>query len=139
MKGIILALALVFGLVSVNAQGGTWKILLHGKIILSTGVEDENNNVRKLTLKEWKKKGQLEIDFKEPQPEFWKRSFLFFDENDEQLWTIDSVTRARIPLTDLRKAFKNKKQVRIYTVITPLDPNIAVRIRRVHLCTLRLP
>jgi len=67
------------------------------------------------------------------------RSFLLVDESDNEILRADSTLHARISLAELRRLFAGKKQLVIYTTISPLDPNLAIRIRRVHLCTLQLP
>ncbi|MFI5133394.1 MAG: hypothetical protein ACHQEB_03605 [Chitinophagales bacterium] len=94
----------------------SWKIKLNNKIILSTNKEDEPGNVRKITPADWTKKGNLEISYKEAVPET-----IFFDEHDNQLLTKEKTFSAKI------------------TVESPRNLNLAVRIRRVHLCTLELP
>lgn len=117
----------------------SWKIKLNNKVLLATSKEDEKANTKKISSSELKKNGYLEISFKESSPNTWKRSFLFFDKKDNQLLAIDSVTYTKIQITTLRKLFAGQKEIIIYTTVSPLDPNIAVRIRRVHLCTLQLP
>ncbi|HET9429771.1 MAG TPA: hypothetical protein VFO70_01285 [Chitinophagaceae bacterium] len=129
---------LLLGLIG-SAQSGSWRIKLNKKVLLSTSTESENKNVRFIKRSDWQKNGFLEINFKETEPEVWKRSFLFVDEADNQLLSKDSVTHAKIKISTLRKIFAGKKEIRIYTIVAPLDPNLAIRIRRVHLCTLRLP
>jgi len=79
----------------------------------------------------------LEISFTEDEPDTWWRSFHFNDEQDNELIRKDSVTYFKIPAKELQRIFTGKKEIRIYTTIAPRDPNLAVRIRRVHLCTLR--
>lgn len=122
-----------------SAQSGSWKIKLNNKVLLSTNTESENKNARYIKRSDWLKNGFLEINFKETETGVWKRSFLFVDEADNQLLSKDSVTHAKIKITTLRKIFAGKREIRIYTIVAPLDPNLAIRIRRVHLCTLRLP
>ena len=122
-----------------DAQSGSWKIRMNNKSLLATSHEDEKVNTKKIISSEWKKSGNLEIIFKEAEPNTWRRWFLFFDAEDNELLSKDSTTNAKISLSALRKLFIGKKEIRIYTVISPLDPNIAIRIRRVHLCTLKLP
>ena len=117
----------------------SWKIKLNNKVLLSTSEENETKNVKNFPATEWKKNGYLEITFKDAYPNTWKRSFLFNDEKDEQLLAKDSVTSVKLTIASLRKLFAGKKQIRIYTIIAPLNPDIAIRIRRVHLCTLLLP
>jgi len=117
----------------------SWKIKLNNKLLLATSKEDENANSKKLTSAEWKKNGYLEINFTESDPTSWKRSFLFYDEQDNQLLTKNNLTYSKVSIVSLRKLFAGKKEIRIYTIVSPRDPNIAIRIRRVHLCTLQLP
>ena len=120
-------------------QIDSWKIKLNNKVLLATSKENEKANTKKISSAELKKNGFLEISFKEASPNTWKRSFLFFDKEDNQLLAIDSVTYTKTHIATLRKLFAGKKEIRIYTTVSPLDPNIAVRVRRVHLCTLQLP
>ena len=120
-------------------QIDSWKIKLNNKVLLATSKENEKTNIKKISSAELKKNGFLEISFKEASPNTWKRSFLFFDKEDNQLLAIDSVTYTKTHIATLRKLFAGKKEIRIYTTVSPLDPNIAVRVRRVHLCTLQLP
>ena len=122
-----------------TAQSGSWKIRINGKVVLSTSVENEDKNVRSISSSDWNSQGKLEISFKDNEPNGWKRTFHFYDENDNEIQVMDSVNFYSIKLTDLHKLLEGKRQLRIFTTVTPLDPNIAVRIRRVHLCTLRLP
>lgn len=121
-----------------HAQEGKWKIKINGKTLLYTSIEDEKNNTKKISSSDWRKSGYLEIIYTETDPSFWKRSILFTDEKDNQLLSREGTTKAKIPLSTLRKLFAGKKEVVIYTVASPVNPDIAVRIRRVHLCTLKL-
>ena len=139
MKKNLLLLSLLCIAMYADAQSGSWKIRMNNKTLLATSHEDEKVNTKKIISSEWKKSGSLEIIFKEAEPDTWKRSFLFFDAEDNQLLAKENTTHAKVSLSALRKLFKGKKDIRIYTVISPLDPNIAIRIRRVHLCTLKLP
>ena len=122
-----------------SQEESSWKVKLNGKTLLSTSTEDEKINSKKITISEWKKNGSLEISYTDVDPSFWIRSFLFVDENDQQLFTADSTTKVKITLAKLRKIFAGKKKIVIYIVGRPTNPDIAVRIRRVHLCTLKLP
>lgn len=122
-----------------HTQEGKWTIKMNGKILLSTSTEDEKTNTKKISLTEWKKTGSLELSFTDADPVFWIRSFLLVDENDVQLFNADSTIKLKISLSKLRKLFTGKKRIVIYTVARPSNPDIAVRIRRVHLCTLKLP
>lgn len=139
MQKSFLILAAFFLAFSASAQGGRWMVTLNGKLMVAAGTENTGAHTRQLKRAEWKKNGYLEIKFTEDEPATWRRSFIFNDEGDEQLLTKDSVTAVKIPLSALRKIFAGKKELTIYTIIAPLDPSVAIRIRRVHLCTLKLP
>ena len=139
MKKTILIACLLFSTLFLAAQSGSWVIRLNNKTILSTRKEDAVKNVKKINLADWKKSGKLEILFAEDEKNTWMRYFLLVDESDNELLRKDSTTHAKISLVELRKAFAGKKLIKIYTTISPLDPNIAIRMRRVHLCTLQLP
>ncbi|OSZ81520.1 hypothetical protein CAP36_09890 [Chitinophagaceae bacterium IBVUCB2] len=138
MKKLFLLLTLILTTLITDAQKNSWNIKLNNKIVLSTTKEDEEKNIVKIKTQEGKKEGYLEIKFTEAEPDTWWRSFLFYDEDDNEVLRKDSVTSYKIKLGLLRKSFSGKKLIRIYTTISPKDPNLAVRIRRVHLCTLRL-
>jgi hypothetical protein len=116
----------------------SWKISLNKKTVLISSESNELLNTKKIKSTEWNKNGYLEIIYKEADSGFWRRSFQFDDEAGNQLFTRDSTTKAKIPLSVLRKLFTGKKEVRIYMVVSPLNPAIAVRMQRVHLCTLKL-
>lgn len=122
-----------------SAQDGSWTIKMNTKQILSARAENETANTLAVKKSEWKKNGYLEISFRETDLNTWKRSFLFFDEEDNQLLNKENTTYSKITVSSLRTLFNDKKEIRIYTVVAPVDPNIAIRIRRVHLCTLKLP
>ena len=139
MKKILVLTSLLLLTVVVQAQKGSWTIRVNNKTILYTRQEDPVKNVKKIKAADWKKSGKLEILFAEDEKNTWMRSFQLVDELDNDILRKDSTTHPSISLVELRKLFAGKKQVRIYTTISPLDPNIAIRIRRVHLCTLQLP
>jgi len=140
MKKILFITSLIFSCFFVQAQEGKWKIKLNGKTLLYTSTENEKINIKKISSVDWKKNGYLEISFEEPKTEvWWYRSFQLEDEKTNQLFNKDSTNNIKIPLVELRKLFKGKKQLLIYSVVAPRNPQMAVRIRRVHLCTLKLP
>lgn len=138
MKKVIVLASLLFCLKAIEAQSGNWNIKLNGKLLLSTSKEDEKINCKKVKAAQWSKNGYLEINFIEDEPDTWWRSFLFYDEQDNELLRKDSTTSYKILAKELFKLFSGKKEIRIYTTIAPRDPNLAIRMRRVHLCTLRL-
>lgn len=139
MKNFTLLISLLFSTLFAVAQSGSWVIKMNSKTILSTRQENEVKNVKKISLVDWKKSGKLEIIFAEDEKNTWMRYFQLVDESGNEIVRKDSTTHAKISVAELRKLFAGKKQIKIYTTISPLDPNIAIRIRRVHLCTLQLP
>lgn len=139
MKIILIALTCLLTGIQVIGQTGSWKIKMNGKILLSAASEDETANTRKVKSADWKKSGNLEIIFTESEPDMWYRSFLFYDKEDNELLRKDSSSKIKVSLADLRRYFKGKKEILIYTTMAPRDPTIAIRMRRVHLCTLKLP
>ncbi|HYC39792.1 MAG TPA: hypothetical protein VEB63_04825 [Chitinophagaceae bacterium] len=122
--------------VASHAQEDSWTVRLNGRVLLHTSVE---GRVLKVTSSQWKRSGRLEIRYHDAQKHFWIRSFQLHDEGDNMIFSADSLQRLNISLAKLRRLFAGKKELRVYTVVRPADPTIAVRIRRVHLCTLRLP
>ncbi len=118
----------------------SWKITLNNKIILRASEEDEAANISKITLIEWKKAGYLELRYKDAElnSNLW-HSFLFFDEQRNQLFSKDNTLIVKLSLASLRKLFAGKKEIKIYSMISSRDPGIFKKIRPVHLCTLQLP
>jgi hypothetical protein len=142
-KGIIMKLlffaTVLISTLTMDAQTGSWTIKLNSNKIISTSKEDINKNCIKLKSSDWNKDGNLEIIFKEDDPDAWVRSFLFYDEDDNEVLRADSITSFSISLKKLRTAYTGKKSIIIYTVISPTDPNIAIRIRRVNLYSFMIP
>lgn len=139
MKIIFLIAILSLNQTKIHAQDG-WTIKWNKKTILVANKEDEVANTRQIKHSDWKKKGNLEIIYKEAAPDtiLW-HSFLLFDEEDHQLLSKEKTLTAKIPVSLLRKLFAGKKQIKIYTIVSPRNPKFAVKMRRIHLCTLQLP
>lgn len=137
---IIVLISILFFTQKITYAQDEWKIKWNKKTILHSNKENEAANTLKIKPAYWKKNGSLEIIYKEAVPDtiLW-HSFLLFDEADYQLLSREKTLKAIIPIQTLRKIFAGKKQIKIYTIVSPRNPNIAVRIRRVHLCTLQLP
>jgi hypothetical protein len=137
---------LLLGLISIVAltmhAQDSWTIKLNNKTIITAKAEDEDANVKTIMRSELSKPGSLQVLYKQAQPKpGWRRSILLFDENDVELSRIDSLTaKSKISSATLKKGFADKKEIRIYTISLPTDPNLAaaIRVRRVHLGTLKL-
>ena len=138
MKLILFTLIFISTL-KTNAQNGKWSISLNNKKIIETRTEDENKNRKVLKSTDWNKNGKIEISFKEDEPDTWIRTFLFYDEKDNEIFRADSTTKFSVSIEKLKTLYKGKKSINIYTVISPVDPNIAIRVRRVHLYSFILP
>ena len=137
MKYFLFFFSIIFSASNMLAQD-SWRISLNKKTVLISSESNEVLNTKKVNPADWNKNGYLEINYKEVDTGFWRRSFQFDDENGFQLYSKDSTTKIKIPIPELRKLFTGKKEVRIFMVMSPLDPNIMVRMQRVHLCTLKL-
>ena len=148
MKRLIFILTLACGWFFSQGQPeivktDSWKVRWNKKTILETGTENETENTKKIKKTDLNKNYTLELYYKEADLEketHWNRSFLLFDEKDNQLLKKDSSSLVKISSAELKNAFANKNKIRIYTIAIPLDPELAarVRVRRVHLCTLEL-
>jgi hypothetical protein len=139
MKLFYLFLASFFISLSTLAQPG-WKVVLNGKTILNTTVEDEAKNIVRLKKADLKKKKGLSLIYtEEAKKKDWEREIVLYDENDREL-ARQKGTQLKISNSVLQSYFKNSKKVGIYTLAFPADPKLkaAIRIRRVHLCTLIL-
>lgn len=118
----------------------SWTIKLNNKILLTASKEDSFANTKKIKPIEWRKTGYLEVIYKEAEPNsIWNYSFLFNDEKDNQLLVKDSTKHAKVSIATLRKLFAGKKKITIYTAQSPKNSMLAVRMRRIYLCTLLLP
>jgi hypothetical protein len=136
---LILSIMSMAATTQAQEKTDTWKIILNNKVLLNTGNEDAEKNVVKIKAADWKKNGYLQVQYHNAENSSWLRSFTLNDERDAELIRKDSTTSLNLSLASLRKIFKGKKKIVIYTILLPPDPSMGVRIRRVHLCTLRLP
>ena len=140
----LLSLSFVYMLLQAqNAQPDSWKIKWNKKVILETSKSDEAVNIRKIKSSDLKKNYILEISYKEAdtkKEKEWTRSFMVFNESDNEIVRKDSARNWKITGAELKKLFGDKKKIKLYTIAVPTDPALAarVRVRRVHLCTLEL-
>lgn len=122
---------------AIQAQD-SWAITLNNKTVLSSSKSDEILNTKKISSTEWKKKGFLEISYKEAASSNWLHSLQLTDESGNQLLAKDSIY-LKIPISSIRKLAAGKKELKIYMVVSPSNPMIAAPSRMLHLCTLKLP
>lgn len=138
MKFFIFSIALL-SFISLSAQD-SWKVMHNGKTILNTDVESVEKNTIEIKASELKKKSYLCISYNEAvKQRDWKRSIIVFDEKDNQLYKKENFT-VKIENSILMGLFNKSKVLKIYTTSLPKDPKLAaaVRIRRVHLATIRM-
>jgi len=138
MKFLIFSIALL-SFISLSAQD-SWKVMHNGKTILNTDVESVEKNTIEIKASELKKKSYLCISYNEAVKQGdWKRSIIVFDEKDNQLYKKENFT-VKIENSILMGLFNKSKVLKIYTTSLPKDPKLAaaVRIRRVHLATIRM-
>jgi hypothetical protein len=137
MKNLFLTISLILGLTGASQSG--WDIKMNGRLLLNIPPETETAVVKKITRTEWYKNGSLEIKYHNTEKNPWKRSFSLTDEKDKEVYSAENTSYVKLSLARLRKLYKGKKQLRIYAIIAPPNPDMGAPIRRIHLCTLRLP
>ena len=110
----------------------SWTVQLNSKVLLTATQEDVEKNV--VTLKDLKK-GSLLVSYRETPDKDWSRTIAVYDVNDAELYKKQerSIT---LPVTQLKQWAKKGTPIKVYTMLVPLNPAIAVRLRRVHLCTI---
>ena len=139
MRFLFVALSAVFLNTIIYAQD-KWKVMVNDKILLSTTIEDEAKNMITIKATDLKKKKDFVVAYTEAiKQNDWERSMMLYDENDREL-TQQKGSKLKIKNNTLLSFFKNSKKVSVYTWAFPTDPSLkaAIRVRRVHLCTLVL-
>jgi hypothetical protein len=148
MKRILLVTSLIIASITSFSQFGTmkensWKVKWNKKLVLSANGENEARNAITIAKADLSKKCFLEIQFKEADSEKangWKRTFLIMDENDNELARIEKGSTITVKAADLKKHFKGRNCLRIFSISLPKDPELAarVRVRRIHIVTVKL-
>jgi hypothetical protein len=118
----------------------SWKVLLNDKAVLNSSTENEEKNFVLIKKDDLKKKKDFSIFYSEKNKKNnWQRIIALYDENDQELFQQEGA-KLKIPNASLQSYFKKAKKINIYTWALPTDPKLkaAIRIRRVHLCTLIL-
>ena len=134
---------LLFVLVLISLAGfgqGSWKVRLNEKTVLITTVEDEEKNTKRLKKSDMRKKKDFTLHFTEENKKAdWERTLLVYDEKDREL-VKQKGNHLKIKNSRLLTYFSEAAHLKIYTIALPTDPKLraAIRVRRVHLCTLVL-
>jgi hypothetical protein len=138
----LLVLSISIMSLTANAQNGNNCTISHNnKKMLTVAKEDAVKN--KITIKavDLKKTGSLVIAFPVSKTKSeWKRSIMIYDTTDNVLLTKEDVTGLTLKNTELIILLADKKQFSLFTTSIPRDPKkaAAVRVRRVHLCTVEI-
>jgi hypothetical protein len=137
MKMFYFLLAAFFMHTAVLGQAA-WKVTLNDKTVLNASAEDEAKNIVYIKTADLKKKKDLILSYKEKKNKAgWERAITVYDENDRELKQ-QKGTKFTLSPAELRSFFRQSGKLRIYTRALPTDPKLkaAIRVRRVHLCTL---
>lgn len=116
----------------------TWTITYNGKGKLKAAAEDEQKNVITLSKTDLKKGGNLAIIYTEGKKlKDWERTITLFDEGDNELAKSTGMS-FKITAAKLTTMAAKAKELTLYTLSLPTDPNLAarIRVRRLHLCTI---
>jgi hypothetical protein len=125
-----------------NAQNSNNCTISHNnKKMLTVTKEDAAKNKIVIKAAELKKSGSLIIAFPVSKAKSeWKRNILIYDTADNMLLTKEDVTGLTLTNTELTALLAGKKKFSVFTTSIPRDPKkaAAVRVRRVHLCTVEV-
>jgi hypothetical protein len=140
-KFLLLTLIGLMALTS-NAQNSNNCTISHNnKKILTVTKEDAVKNKIVIKTTDLKKTGSLVLSFPvtKTYPE-WKRNILIYDTADNMLLTKEDVTGLTLTNKELSILLAGKKQFSIFTTSIPTDPKkaAAIRVRRVHVCTVEI-
>lgn len=118
----------------------SWKITLNGKPVLSATTEDPEKNIIDISPSTLKNSKSFLLSYTETEKQKgWQRTITAYDSTDKELIK-QAGTTFKLSDKSLLSLLKKSHIVRIYTMYLPTDPKAkaSVRVRRVHLCTLRL-
>lgn len=118
----------------------SWKICLNKKTVLKASAESEEKNIIHISAADLKDKSGFVVNYAEQNKKNdWERTIMIYDENDHEL-SRQKGTKFELSNEDLQAFFQQSQTLKIYTWALPADPKLkaAVRVRRVHLCTLIL-
>lgn len=137
MKTIFFLVAAFCWTTALQAQN-SWKVIHNGRQKLQAAAESTVKNVLLFRRSDLKAGGALQVSFTEPKKQKdWQRVIAVFDDKDNELLQ-QTGNALKIDNANLDALAKTAKVIKIFTWSLPTDPNMAaaVRVRRVHLCTL---
>ena len=131
MKTILLVLATAFCLQGFAQE--RWTVELNSKVLLAANKEDTIANV--VTIKDLKK-GSLLVNYVPGKvQDERKRRLMIFDAGDNELYSKEAFN-ITIPAATLKEWRLASPQLKIYTIPVLGEQGMAVRLRRIHLCTI---
>jgi hypothetical protein len=140
MKPVLLLFAFVASTFHANAQDDNWTVSHNKKTQLKVVSENKAKNIVNLKAAAITKTGSLVISFHHTPAESIRAIKIFDGADQQEIFNLND--RAQLTLTnaELKKLFGEAKQVHVYTLLTPRDPAkaAAVRLRRMHVCTINL-
>lgn len=110
-----------------------WTVELNSKVLLSAKTEDEAANV--ISVKDFKKGSLLVTYVPGKVQDERKRRLMIYDSGDNELYSKEAFN-ITVPVATLKKWKLNTTQIKIYTIPVLGEAGAAVRLRRVHLCTI---
>ena len=134
MKQVFLfLLAVCVGFASKSQE--RWTIQLNSKTLLTATGEDTTRNLVKANDL---KKGSLIVTYHPGKVENErKRRIMIYDINDRELYAKEAHSIS-VPVASLKKWRLTSPQVKVYTIPVLGEEGANVRLRRVHLCTIKL-
>jgi hypothetical protein len=134
---VIAFMLLTFLSIATRAQSDSWVIIHNGRVLLQATGENSGKNVVTIRRSDLNKTDYLIVKYSGVTAKGWVRTIYLAGEKDEEM-ARHSGNIFRIADSSLKAIFKNRSRVVLYTYTMPADPKLkaAVRIRRIHLCTI---
>lgn len=126
---------LIVSLSLVASSQERWTVQLNTRAVLTATEEDTTRNVVKL---DDLKKGSLIVTYHPGKVQNErKRRVMIYDQNDQELYSKESHS-ITVPVASLKKWRLTSPVIRVYTIPVLGEEGANVRLRRVHLCTIKL-
>jgi hypothetical protein len=133
MKTIFALAAILFCTLKSGAQE-RWTVQLNSKVLLTASTEDTAANV--IALKDLKK-GSLIVTYIPGKAEGErKRRLMVYDNNESELYSKEAFS-ITVPVASLKKWKIASPRLKLYTILALGEAGATVRLRRVHLCTIK--
>lgn len=129
----VFALAIILFAATISQAQERWTVQLNSKVLLTAKTEDTAANV--VALKDLKKGALIVTYIPGKVQDERKRRLMVYDRNDNELYSKEAFTIS-VPVASLKKWKRTSSQIKVYTVPVLGEAGAAVRLRRVHLCTI---